>query len=306
MVESGVTTRTQLLAAVNALQRLGVATVGFVLNRVKLAKADPAFRHALRDIEQHLQAQSMSASRRTARANHPSAEPVSETRELPRETAVAPPSAPAVRAPEPSAQIVIRKSKAASVRAPNSTPVQPRNEEPMADNDSDPWWLSDARPQRNEAHWQPLEPHKSIPREPMLPAASSAPVLPPRTPQVHSWESLAEPGAAIPAAAMQSAEAMPASAEPGDEPSAEPRELTHWIAPIVSVEAPPEAGEEAGRGDGAFPDSHRDAHRDSYQNSYEAESRLNGLRGMCFSLGAEESDQGKKIGIGRRRSNASA
>jgi hypothetical protein len=54
VIRSGVTTRAQLLAAVNTLQRLEVSAVGFVLNGVHLAKADPAFRQSLHDMEKHL------------------------------------------------------------------------------------------------------------------------------------------------------------------------------------------------------------------------------------------------------------
>ena len=62
VVRSGVTTRAQLLAAVNTLQRLEVGAVGFVLNRVTLAKADPGFRHSLEDMEKHLRSQGNSSS----------------------------------------------------------------------------------------------------------------------------------------------------------------------------------------------------------------------------------------------------
>ena len=44
VVQSGVTTRAQLREAAATLQKLDVAAVGFVLNRVGLEKADPAFR----------------------------------------------------------------------------------------------------------------------------------------------------------------------------------------------------------------------------------------------------------------------
>jgi uncharacterized protein involved in exopolysaccharide biosynthesis len=60
VIESGVTTRSQLREAANNLQRLDVAAVGFVLNRVGLEKADPAFRRSVRGIEQHLRTQSRS------------------------------------------------------------------------------------------------------------------------------------------------------------------------------------------------------------------------------------------------------
>ena len=57
VIESGVTTRAQLRDAAATLERLGVGAVGFVLNRVGLAKADPAFRDAAEAVEKHLQAQ---------------------------------------------------------------------------------------------------------------------------------------------------------------------------------------------------------------------------------------------------------
>ncbi len=62
VVESGVTTRAQLFAAINTLQRLEIGAVGFVLNRVKQAKADPLFRQSLHDMEKHLFSQGASGS----------------------------------------------------------------------------------------------------------------------------------------------------------------------------------------------------------------------------------------------------
>jgi Mrp family chromosome partitioning ATPase len=57
VIESGKTTRRELREAAITLQRLDVAAVGFVLNRVGLAKADPAFRASVQAIEKHLEAQ---------------------------------------------------------------------------------------------------------------------------------------------------------------------------------------------------------------------------------------------------------
>jgi capsular polysaccharide biosynthesis protein len=67
VIESGVTTRAQLREAAATLQRLNVGAVGFVLNRVGLAKADPAFRASVEAVEKHLKAQGNSAARRTER-----------------------------------------------------------------------------------------------------------------------------------------------------------------------------------------------------------------------------------------------
>jgi hypothetical protein len=71
VIESGKTTRGELRNAAETLQRLDVPAVGFVLNRVGLAKADPAFRVSVQAIEKHLQAQGGAVSRRTKRAKPP-------------------------------------------------------------------------------------------------------------------------------------------------------------------------------------------------------------------------------------------
>jgi uncharacterized protein involved in exopolysaccharide biosynthesis/Mrp family chromosome partitioning ATPase len=112
VVQSGVTTRAQLRDAAATLQRLDVGAVGFVLNRVGLAKADPAFRISVKAIEEHLDNQSSSLARRGARNRPfaPEAEPEKEiySREaaaLPEHAAVVPDfvPAPAERLTPPSA-----------------------------------------------------------------------------------------------------------------------------------------------------------------------------------------------------------
>jgi uncharacterized protein involved in exopolysaccharide biosynthesis len=57
VIDSGTTTRAQLRSTASRLQRLNVATVGFVLNRVGMAKADAAFRNSVREMGHHLRAQ---------------------------------------------------------------------------------------------------------------------------------------------------------------------------------------------------------------------------------------------------------
>ena len=64
VIESGVTTRDQLLNAMRALRRLDVGIVGVVLNRVRLGKADSAFRRSIQDIETHVRAHGISSSLR--------------------------------------------------------------------------------------------------------------------------------------------------------------------------------------------------------------------------------------------------
>jgi uncharacterized protein involved in exopolysaccharide biosynthesis len=68
IIESGVTTRTELRNAAATLQRLDVGAVGFVLNRVGLDKADPPFRASIEAVEKHLQTHSNIAARRTERS----------------------------------------------------------------------------------------------------------------------------------------------------------------------------------------------------------------------------------------------
>jgi len=63
-----VTTRNELRNAAATLQRLNVRAVGFVLNRVGLTKADPAFRASVEAVEKHLQAHSNNAPRRAERS----------------------------------------------------------------------------------------------------------------------------------------------------------------------------------------------------------------------------------------------
>jgi len=67
VIDSGTTTHAELREAAKTLERLDVGAVGFVLNRVGLAKADPAFRNSVEAVEKHLLAQGSSGARRTDR-----------------------------------------------------------------------------------------------------------------------------------------------------------------------------------------------------------------------------------------------
>jgi uncharacterized protein involved in exopolysaccharide biosynthesis len=71
VIQSGVTTRTQLRELAKTLQRLDVSSVGFVLNRVSMGKANASFRDSVRAVEQHLQAQARSFARATGRSSQP-------------------------------------------------------------------------------------------------------------------------------------------------------------------------------------------------------------------------------------------
>ena len=57
VIESGVTTRAQLRTVASILQRTKAPAVGFVLNRVRLAVADPEFRRSIREMGGRLRKQ---------------------------------------------------------------------------------------------------------------------------------------------------------------------------------------------------------------------------------------------------------
>ena len=110
VMESGVTTRAQIHAAANSLQRLNAAAVGFVLNRVRLANADKNFRNSVSEVERHLRVQGRTAARTVAQSSRmvPEAAHASPVREIPvlAEAAAAPalfaaPAAPAARRAAP-------------------------------------------------------------------------------------------------------------------------------------------------------------------------------------------------------------
>jgi len=61
VIEAGVTTRAQLRSVASTLQRIKAPAVGFVLNRIRLATADAAFRRSIREMSRHLRTQGQSA-----------------------------------------------------------------------------------------------------------------------------------------------------------------------------------------------------------------------------------------------------
>ena len=67
VIQSGLTTRAQLREVAQTLQRLEVAAVGFVLNRVSIEKANPSFRQSVRAVEQRLAMQSRLHARHAPR-----------------------------------------------------------------------------------------------------------------------------------------------------------------------------------------------------------------------------------------------
>ena len=131
VIESGVTTRAQLRATANSLQKLDVASVGFVMNRVKMGKADAGFRNSVRDLENHLRYQKRNTGKRTMRSRHLAAESSTATKPAEQQVAARPqpeapapqPAAPARHAEPPTAPVRSRESLTPPVRS--SAPAAP-------------------------------------------------------------------------------------------------------------------------------------------------------------------------------------
>jgi uncharacterized protein involved in exopolysaccharide biosynthesis len=259
VIESGVTTRAQLLAAVNALQRLEVGTVGFVLNRVGLVKADAAFRHSVHDIEKHLHAQSLSATRRTVRSSEMADESTPEPKELPRESAVVANEAAAVF--EPVEEPAVRQSTAAvPALATDATAKQTAPASAVRKDANVPWWLMESRPQSSP----PVDDWQSAKSRGPLPPAPPVPEIEPQLPRARSWENT--------------------SMGSGDFTQQRRADSDRAAVPV----AVPVADEEA-----AFEPAPQ---RALESNPYETTSRLNGLRGMLFSLGLKNLSKARESG----------
>ena len=165
VIESGVTTRAQLRTTSGILQRLDVGTVGFVLNRVGLKKADPAFRRSVQETEKHLAAQSKVTTRHTVRSRSVVAEPVAEPERrneaavVRREEPAVAQAAPAVpeRSVQSAAPPPLAELAAARTPAPEPAPAAPAQSAQV------PWWLADSQPAATTAESEVREPAPSFP-----------------------------------------------------------------------------------------------------------------------------------------------
>ncbi len=217
VAQSGVTTRAQLREAASTLQRLNVAAVGFVLNRVGLDRADPAFRHSVSTIEEHLDSQSSSMARRTIRSRPPAVESTPENGPHAKETAalvqyepvvpqpaavaavlLSPPAVPKAAAPLPLPAVPdLSKLTARPAQLPLREPRRPyvkRKIQTMTNQDPNmPWWLADLVSQLDETNPSAL-PELATAPGPQSVAAELRPVAiapkPHPEPQVLSWENL--------------------------------------------------------------------------------------------------------------------
>ena len=270
VAESGVTTRAQLLAAVSALQRLDVATIGFVLNRVGLAKADPAFRDSMREIENHRRAQSEATAKHTVRKDNPPEEVMPEPEQLPAESAYR-------EAPVPSAPEAVAQSKQ-DVPTPAVEPVV-KEIEPLAAAQPEEKWTQSF----SEAIANRLQ--DAINESPSLgPGEKHALVAPIEDSDIPWWLAEAKTLSRTDIAQTQT----PLAAETSEPLPAEP---------LVHNELPPaNSWEEPASRPGDFllrsasspvpePMPEFDLQKAPDANPYVSSSKLNGLRGLLFSLG---------------------
>lgn len=87
VIEAGVTTKAQLRESVQALQRLHVRSVGFVLNRIPLLKADSSFRELVGTVERQLNTQKRLSKRQEGRRGGKEAAPAASSASRAKETA---------------------------------------------------------------------------------------------------------------------------------------------------------------------------------------------------------------------------
>jgi len=274
VLESGVTTRAQVCDAADRLHRLNAAAVGFVLNRVRLAKADPAFRHSVEAVERRLRTHSRLAAQQAPNRRLISAEPAA-TEPVTADARFAAPAVtdalqvqPALAAAGPGAP---ERTKVAAAPAPIAQP-QPVAVPSLPKARLEPEPVS--APPASKPAWLELEP-----------IVADAPVLPKVRPEPQ------------PVAAPSAPELSPARLEP--EPVAAPPSHIPWwltesparataLEQFVNTHAPHTRGgswqteyaDKGGTEDAAPVAVEEKAHA--------APSRLNGLRGLFFALAQKE------------------
>lgn len=279
VVESGVTTRAQLRDVANTLQRLDVSAVGFVLNRVVLSNADPAFRQSVKAIEDHLRAQSRSYSRGTesSHANGNGKPGVAEQelrREAPFETATAEPEASV--APPVSAVHELPASSAAEVLFPPRSSRAVCVEEPARrESVAPPAWPS--RHFAEEVEPEPAAPRQETPAPPPVredkPVVASQPTVVPET--------QAEPAEPVDSEETQVFTTQPAISAPEAHAPTPPAQSWERVSSSSDAVAPEIAAEPA-----------REEEPSESANS--AASRLGGLRNLLFSVGLKNMSQGRE------------
>jgi hypothetical protein len=225
VIESGVTTRAQLRATARTLQRLEAGAVGIVLNRVGLAKADPAFRRSIEDIERHVRAHGISSSLR----------------------------------PEPSGQIAEEPAAVTDLTI-SETHVR-KDAEPLA-----PEPAPEGAPRRlpmNASDWSEVRPALAALTRRTASKGAPVPWWQPKEPMQQATEVL-----------------RPAEVREIEQPAPQAPPLPAWFW-------------EASRGSSGYA-SNATAEEEKpveSENPFEAESRLNGLRGLILTLGLKNMRQ---------------
>ena len=163
VIQSGATTRKQLRDVADSLQQLDAA-VGFVLNRIALPKADPAFRRTVRALEKHLADEVRFNAWRAGKSGlfgmpgapvpalkpkEASAHPQTEQAAPVAAVAADPVTPPAVNT-ERTAPVAAPTPPRASAKLPGRLQGRPLAEEPAKlapDPETDiPWWLREVAP----------------------------------------------------------------------------------------------------------------------------------------------------------------
>ena len=249
VVESGVTTRTQLRDVADSLQRLNVGAVGFVLNRVGLKTADPAFRESIKAIEKHLHAQSRSTPRQTERSQAVAAVPA-----FPRAQKVArEESAPAQAEPKAASPPAAHGLPELTAASPEPTPLPTRVSRNAREQRS-------AQPEPQPASY--LRSRQFVP-----PRQEAAKAEEPRTPEPRTQETRVEEPRQTERVSEPEPPAAPAqfAADARPEPIHEPWEnLSDRLSDLEPEPTPPNNSADA---------------------PYSAGYRIGGLRGLAFSLG---------------------
>jgi uncharacterized protein involved in exopolysaccharide biosynthesis len=266
VVESGVTTRAQLREVADSLQRLNVRAVGFVLNRIGLKKADPAFRESVKAIEKHLYAQSRSSARETERSQAvPTVPAFPKIQKVAREE-VAPAQAEPNSVPKPAA-VAEAVARPAAHGLPELTAASPEPT-PL------PTRVSRIAREERFAQPEPLPVSNLRSRQFVPPRQEYAKAEEPRIPEPRMQEPrMQEPRIEAPLQTEKASEPQPSaapaqfSADARPQPIHEPWEsLSDRLSDLKPEPAPQEAGNSA------------DA-------PYSAGYRIGGLRGLAFSLG---------------------
>jgi uncharacterized protein involved in exopolysaccharide biosynthesis/Mrp family chromosome partitioning ATPase len=321
VVGSGTTTRAQLREVAVTLQRLDVAAVGFVLNRIGLHKADPAFRLSVQAIEDHLNLQrSESNAARTARSQPLVVEePIAgkqfagnqtPNRRIPAKTAGSAPSQPAGSS-QPAPPASVAQAPASPPPVPTEpltiheqlfvptepSPVPPRiSKAPQppipvqpfpGPSPADPWWLEHVLQQPDAPEIKPLPPQSAGASEPIVAAPLESAAAP--APEVAIASELLH--VVEPPPVIVTPQPMPAAPTPDPRPSPN---LDWTPSPAQAVVPPVQVWEPAPEPVPAVDNravAERSQQADRAQDLSHVTSRFDGVRNVLTLSGLSKIDQ---------------